>query len=85
MYGSDVSAVAFGSGASAAALALVPIRGGGVGAVPGFMGLVKGTLLLAAVKSVGDLVMARCPSSVVVDMMDNALASIASWNFFRDV
>ena len=78
LYGSDVYTIALGLAASAAALALVLMQGGGVGAISGSMGVTKAILLLTFVKSVGDLVRARWSSSVVVVMMDTTLASIAS-------
>ena len=58
-------------------LALVTIRAGGVGGVPGLMVTMKLTLLLAARKSASFIVNARWPRTVVYVGIVIAFASIA--------
>ena len=65
-----------GSGPRDATLNLVAIRAGGLGAVPGLMGTINLTLLLAAQNSAGFIVSVIWPIPVVCDGIVIAFASI---------
>ena len=73
-----VSAIVVGYSARAVAESRFVMRAEGTGTVPGLVGLMKETPLLEVLNSEVFLVRARCPISVVYDVMVIMFVSMAS-------